>query len=93
IPMPARIFSVADTLDAITSNRPYRAAQSFQKAVHEIQDCSGVQFDPDIVKAFLKFNEGDWNQIRNQADVDGWKYLEAAFSPRSAAQLLNLVCP
>ena len=52
IPLPARIFSVADTLDAITSDRPYRPARSWTKAVDEIVSEAGRQFDPAIVDAF-----------------------------------------
>jgi ribonuclease P protein subunit RPR2 len=57
IPLPARIFSVADALDAITSNRPYRAARSWPSAVEEIVRESGTQFDPDVVAAFLDREE------------------------------------
>src|SRR5581483_63743 len=46
IPLGARIFAVADTLDAILSDRPYRKAQSFDAARKEIERCSGEQFDP-----------------------------------------------
>src|ERR1700757_339878 len=49
IPLGARIFSVADTLDAITSNRPYRAAQPLSAARDEIERWSGRQFDPQVV--------------------------------------------
>jgi HD-GYP domain-containing protein (c-di-GMP phosphodiesterase class II) len=48
---------VADAFDAITSDRPYRSARPVSYAVEEIQKCSGTQFDPDIVVAFLKFVE------------------------------------
>lgn len=54
IPMPARIFCVADTFDAMTSSRPYRNALSFDIARAEIIKCSGSQFDPEVVEAFLK---------------------------------------
>ena len=54
IPIVARIFSVADTFDAMTSTRPYRQALSHEIAREEIIKCSGTQFDPDIVQAFLK---------------------------------------
>ncbi|MDO8426602.1 MAG: HD domain-containing phosphohydrolase, partial [Deltaproteobacteria bacterium] len=54
IPVVARIFSVADTFDAITSSRPYRDALSPEIAREEIIRCSGTQFDPDVVKAFLE---------------------------------------
>jgi response regulator RpfG family c-di-GMP phosphodiesterase len=52
IPLAARIFSVADALDAITSDRPYRAAGSWPNAVQEILRCAGSQFDPAVVDAF-----------------------------------------
>ena len=54
IPLPARILAVADAFDAITSERPYRAARSVSEAVEEIERCSGTQFDPGVVAAFLK---------------------------------------
>ncbi|MBI5469304.1 MAG: response regulator [Deltaproteobacteria bacterium] len=54
IPIVARIFSVADTFDAMTSTRPYRQALSFDVARDEIVRCKGTQFDPEIVEAFLE---------------------------------------
>lgn len=54
IPIAARIFSVADTFDAMTSSRPYRKALSFDIAREEIIKCTGTQFDPDVVAAFLQ---------------------------------------
>jgi ribonuclease P protein subunit RPR2 len=53
IPLGARIFAVADTLDAMTSHRPYRRAQSWATARAEILRKSGTQFDPDVVHAFV----------------------------------------
>ena len=52
IPVGARIFAVADALDAMTSDRPYRKARSWEFARVEIQDEAGRQFDPDVVEAF-----------------------------------------
>jgi putative nucleotidyltransferase with HDIG domain len=52
IPLAARIFAVADTLDAITSHRPYREAQSWRVARRTILDEVGKQFDPEVVEAF-----------------------------------------
>ncbi len=49
----ARLFAVIDTLDAITSDRPYRKASSFEQAYDEIVKMSGTQFDPLAVQAFL----------------------------------------
>jgi response regulator RpfG family c-di-GMP phosphodiesterase len=63
IPLGARIFSVADTLDAMTSDRPYRTGLSFQVAREEIVRCSGSQFDPDVVHAFLSIPEKVWKDI------------------------------
>ena len=53
----ARIFAVADTLDAMTSDRPYRKGTTFANAVAEITRCGGSQFDPDVVKAFNSIGE------------------------------------
>lgn len=49
IPLPARILSVADALDAMTSNRPYRPARSLEEAVDELRRYAGIQFDPEVV--------------------------------------------
>jgi response regulator RpfG family c-di-GMP phosphodiesterase len=53
IPLGARVFSVADTLDAITSDRPYREAQPWETARDEIVAQAGRQFDPAVVEAYL----------------------------------------
>jgi putative nucleotidyltransferase with HDIG domain len=55
IPIMARILSVADTFDALTSDRPYRMKLSKEDAVSEIMRCSGTQFDPTVVDAFLRW--------------------------------------
>ncbi len=54
IPLGARIMSIADAYDSITSERPYRKASSHRRAVKEIISCSGTQFDPEIVEHFLE---------------------------------------
>jgi HD-GYP domain-containing protein (c-di-GMP phosphodiesterase class II) len=54
IPLAARIVAVADVLEAMTSDRPYRAARRPQTAVEEIELGAGTQFDPNVVKAFLR---------------------------------------
>ena len=54
IPLGSRIFAVADAFDAMTSDRPYRRALDWRKAREEILTNSGVQFDPEVVEAFLK---------------------------------------
>jgi len=66
IPLGARIFAIADTLDAITSDRPYRDAQSYQWAREEIERWSGRQFDPVIVRVFLNMPQSIWENLRFQ---------------------------
>ena len=58
IPLIARILSVADAFDAITSDRPYRGAIETHEAAKEIIRCTGSQFDPRVVNAFLKWLQG-----------------------------------
>jgi len=84
----ARIFGVADTLDAITSDRPYRRASSFQSARETIRQCSGTQCDPKVVDVFLSIPEEIWPTIaKHQRQI-------AALSPKlrggSATRRLGL---
>ncbi len=64
IPLGARIFAIADTLDAMTSDRPYRKALSFAQAHEEIGRCAGSQFDPELVQVFLALPEEELRAIR-----------------------------
>jgi putative nucleotidyltransferase with HDIG domain len=66
IPIGARIFAVADALDAITSDRPYRKARGFDAAREEILRCSGTQFDPGVVEVFLKIPNELWHELRSE---------------------------
>lgn len=68
IPLEARIFTIADTLDAITSDRPYRQKQGFEKAYDEIFKGRGIQFDPYITDVFLSIPEGSWKQIKSETE-------------------------
>jgi cyclic di-GMP phosphodiesterase len=68
IPLGARIVSVAETLDAIMSDQPYRAAQPFSAARDEIVLWSGRQFDPEVVKTFLTTTESIWHDLRKEID-------------------------
>ncbi|GMU54834.1 MAG: hypothetical protein AMXMBFR33_39800 [Candidatus Xenobia bacterium] len=54
IPMAARIIAVSDVFDALTSERPWREAWSYERAVSAIQEGAGTQFDPEVVRAFLR---------------------------------------
>jgi len=64
IPLGARIFAIADTFDAMTSDRPYRAAQSIASGRREIERHSGKQFDPEIVQVFLSLPDRIWQELR-----------------------------
>jgi putative nucleotidyltransferase with HDIG domain len=68
IPLGARIFAVADTFDAMTSDRPYRAAQSTSSGRREIERNAGKQFDPEIVRIFLGVPERIWTELRSEIE-------------------------
>jgi HD-GYP domain-containing protein (c-di-GMP phosphodiesterase class II) len=74
------MFSVADTLDAITSDRPYRPAQSLTAARDEIKLWSGRQFDPKVVEVFLEMDTKIWPDLRKEvnAQVQRFAYSTAA---------------
>jgi HD-GYP domain-containing protein (c-di-GMP phosphodiesterase class II) len=57
IPQCARIFAVVDAFDAMTNERPYRAAMKIERALAEIERCRGSQFDPLVVEAFLSLQD------------------------------------
>src|SRR2546427_488135 len=79
IPLGARIFAIADALDAMISDRPYRRALPMSHAREEIKRCSGSQFDPEVVKVFMSIPEQHWVELR-----------EHLGSPFRLAQLKNL---
>jgi HD-GYP domain-containing protein (c-di-GMP phosphodiesterase class II) len=74
IPLGARIFSVADTLDAITSDRPYRAAQTIQVAREEVERFSGRQFDPEVVRVFLEMPDTIWEDLRKEINSQIYRF-------------------
>jgi HD-GYP domain-containing protein (c-di-GMP phosphodiesterase class II) len=65
IPLGARIIAVANTLDSITSNLPYRPARTITEARKEIQAWSGRQFDPEVVEVFLRMPDEIWSDLRS----------------------------
>ena len=70
IDITARIFSVIDAFDAITSDRCYRRAQNYEAALAELRRCAGTQFDPAVVEAFARVPPGDWVRIRSHYGDD-----------------------
>ena len=74
IPIGARIFAVADALDAITSDRPYRQARGFAEAREEILRCSGTQFDPAVVEVLLKIPDELWQELRSEISGQNKRY-------------------
>lgn len=97
IPLGARIFALADTLDAITSDRPYREAQSFAKAREEISRGRGSQFDPRVVDAFLEMPEREWAALRAEStgvsgdSQEAIDRLTESFGSPSAAKYLERI--
>lgn len=65
----ARIFSVADAFDAITSNRVYRKGKPYHAAAQELDDWSGKQFDPKVIEAFHRVPPQDWEELHQQSLV------------------------
>ena len=63
----ARIFSVADAFDAITSDRVYRRGKSYEAAAQELDDWAGRQFDPKVVEAFHRVPKEDWEELHRKS--------------------------
>jgi putative nucleotidyltransferase with HDIG domain len=63
IPLGARILAVADSYDAMTSDRPYRKAMPQARAIQELRRCAGTQFDPDIVGIFIQELEKNREEV------------------------------
>jgi cyclic di-GMP phosphodiesterase len=63
----ARIFSVADAFDAITSDRVYRRGKPYEAASQELDDWAGRQFDPKVVEAFHRVPKEDWEELHRQS--------------------------
>ncbi len=85
----ARIFAVADTLDAMTSDRPYRKGTTFANAVAEIQRCGGTQFDPEVVRAFSDIGEQGLLKIKQEMVAEkllSQQQIEARAREAEAAQ-------
>ena len=88
IDIKARIFSVADAFDAITSDRVYRAGQSYEAAARELEKFSDKQFDPKVVEAFHRVEREEWDELRRRSML---KVQENADAPpqHAIAELLQ----
>jgi putative nucleotidyltransferase with HDIG domain len=84
IPLGARIFAVADTLDALTSDRPYRKATTFGAARAEIKRCSGTQFDPKVVDVYLALPDRLWEDLRAEITAQSKKFSPLQLEPRGS---------
>lgn len=87
-PQSARIFAVADAFDAMTADRPYRKAQRPEVAIEEIRRCSGTQFDPDVVTAFIEAWEDGF--FEDTVIPDHWAFAHnpPVFQSASGAQFV-----
>jgi len=63
IPLECRILAIADAYDAMTSDRPYRQAMSFEEAAKELRNSSGAQFDPELVLTFINSMQGNCDSM------------------------------
>jgi putative nucleotidyltransferase with HDIG domain len=70
IPVGSRLFAVADSFDAMTSDRPYRKATDYEAAREEIKRCSGTQFDPWAVEIFLSIPKKRWEEIKKSTQLN-----------------------
>jgi response regulator RpfG family c-di-GMP phosphodiesterase len=77
IPLGARIFSIADSLDAITSDRPYRGARTWEEALDEIAAKAGAQFDPELVDVFTR-HEPALRAVYSEFNLEGPGFAKAS---------------
>jgi len=83
----ARIFALADTLDAMTSDRPYRQGTSFENAVNEIERCASTQFDPEVVRAFMDIGVTGLRKIKDDMAARKTRSAEAIVAEAHAAEV------
>src|ERR1043166_1153315 len=83
----ARIFSVADAFDAITSDRVYRRGRTYEAAAQELDEWVGRQFDPKVVEAFHRVPQEDWDELRRQSLLrkpagSEWRHVASAIESK-----------
>ena len=77
IPIGARIFALADAMDAMWSDRPHRAALTLPDIQDEIRRMSGTQFDPSLVEVFMSVPESEWHRLRSGEELPASTQLAA----------------
>ena len=87
----ARIFSVADAFDAITSDRVYREGRLYEAAAEELNEWAGRQFDPRVVEAFHRVPKEDWDELRRRSLMR--KPAESEWQPITSAIESQLNAP
>jgi response regulator RpfG family c-di-GMP phosphodiesterase len=93
IPLSARIFAVVDTLDAMTSDRPYRSALPFLNARKEIEHLAGIHFDSQVVSVFLSIPNETWEAIGGQTSTMQISAALAGFSIENPGSPVELAGP
>jgi response regulator RpfG family c-di-GMP phosphodiesterase len=93
IPLSSRIFAVVDTLDAMTSDRPYRSALPFLHARNEIERLAGIHFDSQVVSVFLSIPNETWEAILRQASTIQISAALAGFSIENPGSSVEFVGP
>jgi putative nucleotidyltransferase with HDIG domain len=92
IPLGARIVAVANTLDSITSNLPYRSARSLSEARREIQAWAGRQLDPEVVRVFMTIPDLVFEDMRRQIKADSERHPYSFFQSVSATNSSKISC-
>src|SRR5437868_379649 len=87
IDLNARIFSVADAFDAITSDRVYRCGRGYEEAVAELEEWAGTQFDPEVVGAFCRVPREEWDEFRRRPSRGGRNRSLRTFDARASERV------
>ena len=85
IPLFGRVIGLADSFDAMSSTRTYRAAMSHQQVLEEVARCSGAQFDPQLAKIFLKLDFQPFhNMVQKHQNQQGQPAVSSNLMPASS---------
>jgi len=71
IPLPCRMIAIVDAFDAMTHDRPYRKALTYQEAIGELRRCAGIQFDPVLTNDFIERLTNEGEILKNMMSVQG----------------------